>query len=619
MNSIIRLLDKNVAELIAAGEVIERPASIVKELVENSIDAGSTAITVEIKRGGISYIRVSDNGCGISKDDVSLAFKRHATSKVFLSDDLENIDTLGFRGEALASISAVAKVEISTKQSDCQFGVKYEIDGDNESKLEDVGCGNGTTIIVRDLFYNVPARLKFLKRDATETTVICGIIDKLALSHPEISIKLICDGKTKLLTSGDNKLINVIHTVFGREFATSLIPVEYELNGVCVSGYSSSCTSSRPNRLMQHFFVNSRYVRSKTCTAAVDESYKNSIMIGRFPFCVLNVCLPPNQIDINVHPAKIEVRFINERSVFDAIYFAIKSAISQADDIKQILSSPPPIVNQFKNDDSPQEILQIAEPSVVKYNDLPYNTVKNVELKISDCVANIDYTKSQEFSYISKKNFEKVEPIVEQKAIIKRENSVEIPQKPEINVKVIGELFKTYLLYEVNDFFIMLDKHAAHERILYDKLKSNITTDKRQLLLRPITVSLSIDEFIALTENAETVENMGFVFEEFGNNTLIVREVPLVLSEYNITDILLSIAQKLSDRKQDVSSDIFESLLHSIACRAAIKANDFTGSEEYVFLIKQLFENNELRHCPHGRPIASVLSKSDIEKKFGRI
>lgn len=618
MNSRIRLLDKNVAELIAAGEVIERPASIVKELVENSIDAGATSITIEIRRGGVSYIRVSDNGCGIPKGDIALAFMRHATSKVYSQNDLESIDTLGFRGEALASIAAVSKVEITSKTDECQFGTVMKIGDGYEVDPQEIGCGNGTTIIVKDLFHNVPARLKFLKRDATETTVISGIIDKLALSHPEISLKLICDGKTRLLTSGDNKLINAIHTVFGREFATSLISVDYEYNGILVKGYTSNQSSGRPNRLMQHYFVNSRYVRSKTCAAATDESYKNSIMIGKFPFCVLNICLPANQIDINVHPAKIEVRFVNERSVFDAIYFAIKSAFSKADEIKQIISSPV-AMNQFKNDDSAQETLIPTAITPIKYDDMPHNYHQMTELKISDNIQYNSQLPNQEFNYISQKNFEKIIPTENQKPIIKRENPAEKAQKTDVVIRVIGELFKTYLLYEVNDYFILLDKHAAHERILYNKLKSTVTSEKRQVLLKPITVSLSIEEYIALSENSDIVKNMGFLIEEFGNNTFIIREVPLVLTEYNITDVLLSIAQKLSDKKQDVSSDMFESLLHSIACRAAIKANDFTGNDEYVFLIRQLLEDNELRHCPHGRPIVSVLSKSDIEKKFGRI
>ena len=323
----INVLDKSVAELIAAGEVIERPASIVKELVENSIDAGATSVVVEIKNGGIRYIRVSDNGCGIEPEELPTAFLRHATSKVLTKTDLDSISTLGFRGEALASICAVSKVEITSKTAQNDFGAKLQIDADNVGKTESIGCAGGTTIVVKDLFYNTPARLKFLKKDVTEANTVSAIIDKLALANPSVAIKLIRDGKTTLQTPGDGNLLSVIYAIYGKEFATSLLPVHYEHGGVDVNGFATMPTKSRSNRSMQHFYVNTRYVKSKTCITALEEAYKNSIMTGKFPACVLNVRVPSDTVDANVHPAKIEVRFTDEKLVFDAVYFAVKSAI----------------------------------------------------------------------------------------------------------------------------------------------------------------------------------------------------------------------------------------------------------------------------------------------------
>ncbi|HIZ55190.1 MAG TPA: DNA mismatch repair endonuclease MutL, partial [Firmicutes bacterium] len=336
-------LDKHVSELIAAGEVIERPASIVKELLENSIDAGATSVTVEIQRGGVQYIRITDNGCGIAPEDVPVAFRRHATSKVRNEEDLGKIATLGFRGEAMASICAVSRVELMTKTPENQMGVRYVIQGGEEQESIQVGCPDGTTVIVRDLFYNVPARLKFLKKDVSEANAVQSVVDKIALSHPEVSIKLIRENKTQLHTPGNNDLYSVIYAVFGRDFAKTMMTVDSSYNGTQVKGFISIPMESRSNRSMQHFFVNGRYVKSKTCMAALEEAYKNSIMVGKFPACVLNLSLPYDQVDVNVHPSKIEVRFTNERIVFDGVYFAVKNAIrqqSQLDNAQEVPIKP---------------------------------------------------------------------------------------------------------------------------------------------------------------------------------------------------------------------------------------------------------------------------------------
>lgn len=635
----IQVLDKIVAELIAAGEVIERPASIVKELVENAIDAGSTAVTVEIRRGGISYIRVSDNGSGIGCDDLPTAFLRHATSKVVSADDLNHIHTLGFRGEALASIAAVSRIEATSKLPNAPLGYCLRMQGDVTVSMEEAGCPDGTTIVVRDLFYNVPARLKFLKKDTTEGGVIAGMIDKLALSCPHVSFKLICDGKVKLLTSGNGELLNVIHTVFGREFATELVPVEYEYNGVKVFGYTSAAGCGRANRVMQHFFVNGRYVRSKTCAAAIDEGYKSVLMTGKYPFCVLNMQVNANEVDVNVHPAKIEVRFVNERTAFDAIFFAVKSATA-AKDVLTAATKPVDTPMVFSNDTASEQtaIKPISAasaailnppadppppaPSQPQVDTKPYTAPKTTVA--SAAVAYRAEPETPAFSYITAQSLEKK---FESRPIIKLERpdpqpqtvQPSVPQPLEYTPRVIGELFKTYILFEVGDSFVMLDKHAAHERILYERLKASVSLDERQVLLKPIAVSLSAEEYMAVAENPDVFEQMGFLLDEFGSNTMMIREAPLILAEYDLTAILLDVAAKLIAQRRDPSADLFEELLHSMACRAAVKANDTTFAAEMVSLVGRVLTDERIRHCPHGRPVATVLKRNEIEKRFGRI
>jgi len=640
----IHLLGKNISELIAAGEVIERPASIIKELVENSIDANSTAITIEIKRGGISYIRITDNGSGIEKDDIPVAFKRHATSKIQNEVDLDNIATLGFRGEALASISAVSKMELTSKTASEQFGSRIVVEGYEEILFETVGTTTGTTIVVKDLFYNVPARLKFLKKDSSEANVISGMVDKLALSHPEISFKFISDQKIKLHTPGNGDLLSAIHAIFGKEFSEALIKVDYEQNGTKVYGYTSNVKASRSNRTLQHFFVNARYVRSKVCTVAVEEGYKSSIMTGKFPFCVLFINVPFNSVDVNVHPAKIEVRFINERAVFDAIYFAIKSSLKMNDELSNAIKSPPKsnpyVLSTFKNEESQQTRLQTENKTttIVEYNNAPKpaNQPNAISDKPSQYEVDTPKIDSQEFKYIDNESFKK--PIGQEKKSDKPVIKLEIKDnviaavaeaksitkddsicKDDVTFRMIGELFKTYILFEVGENFIVVDKHAAHERIIYESLKKSISTQEKQQLLKPEIISVSTSEFDALISNAEELSKMGFSIEEFGNNTVSVREVPLVLTRYNIEEIVIDIAKKLVENKRNITSEVFENLLHSMACRAAIKGNDTNSVEELTELVRLIISNDEIRNCPHGRPVAILSKKTDIEKQFGRI
>ncbi len=648
----INVLDKNVAELIAAGEVIERPASIVKELLENAIDAGSTAVTVEIRRGGISYIRVTDNGSGILPEDVPAAFLRHATSKLRLSDDLNFISTLGFRGEALASIAAVSRLELTSKTREHPFGTAILLEGGEQVSLSEAGCPDGTTIQVRDLFYNVPARLKFLRRDQSEANTVGGVVDRLALSHPEISFKFLSDHKLRLHTPGDGKLLSAIHAVFGGDFSSALLPVDYGCGGVSVKGYTSSASSSRANRSMEHFFVNSRYIRSKLCAAALEEGYKNSLMTGKYPFCVLNVELPFEQVDVNVHPAKTEVRFADGGAVTNAVYFAVKSALSQEDVLRAAREEAgraqriPNLLSKFKSQEAEQSRIPLS-PRPSSEEERPYAAApahRPVILRDRQAEPlreeppvppSAPEEAEEEYQFIRpapppppapaapepphppERLREKGITFVPEPPAVPEEAAS--PEEPPLEVRVIGEAFRTYVIFEAEGTLFLLDKHAAHERLLFERLKRSVATDQRQILLKPAVVHVSPEENQALEEHRSLLEGMGFVYEEFGNNALIVREVPLVLAECDPAELLLDTAGKLIAGKRDVSSDAYERLLHSMACRSAIKAGDETSLEELAELLRMVYANGEIRHCPHGRPVAAALTRREIEKLFGRI
>lgn len=637
----IKVLDRHVAQLIAAGEVVERPSSVVKELLENSIDAGATHITVEIKNGGISYIRVTDNGCGISYEDTKKAFLRHATSKVFNEQDLEGIETLGFRGEALASIASVARVEMLTCTKEEMAGTRYVIHGGQPVLAEEAGCPQGTTIVVRDLFYNTPARLKFLKKDFTEANYIAGVVDKIALSHPEISIGFIRDGKLSLKTGGSGSLINCIFEVLGKEFSQGLTEVDYSFEGVRVSGYICKPDSVRPNRNMQYFFVNGRHVKSSTCTAALEQGYKGSIMAGRFPSCVLFIKVQPDLIDCNIHPAKIEVRFKNERDVFSAIYHAVKSAlmgdtskpeiklsereqqVSEQTVIEQDKlwdnsdnSQTDQIRQDFKADHDKVEIEPEKKPKKRAFLDdyILYdtntgsNTLFGFDRKYINIDINPDDDRAQHQDDIASK-----EPAAkEQEVTIERETT------KEQEVKIIGEVFDTYILVQREHELIIIDKHAAHERLIYEKLRNEKRDNQAQMLISPVTVTLEKGEYDALVSNIELLGQAGFEVEDFGAGTVLVRAAPMMLEHQDIGVTLSEIAGKLITGAVNVTTDRLEWIYHSIACRAAIKAGDKSSPAELMQLYKDLANNPKLRHCPHGRTIVRVLTKSELEKQFGR-
>lgn len=644
----IHLLDKAVSELIAAGEVIERPASIVKELLENSIDSGATSVTVEIKSGGKQLIRITDNGCGISPDDVPKAFLRHATSKIQTEPDLEHIATLGFRGEALASICAVSKIELLTKTAEEQFGTRYTISGGEGGELEETGCPDGTTILVREIFYNVPARLKFLKKDVTEGNAIQSIVDKIALSHPEISIKFLRDGKRVLNTPGNGDRFSVIHAVFGREFASTLMPVDYKAGSFPVNGFASVPMKSRANRSMQHFFINGRYVKSKTCCTALEEAYKGSIMVGKFPACVLNLELPFEMVDVNVHPSKIEVRFTDERAVFEAVYFAVKSAIAQQSRLSAVPRETEivkPHVERVLS--QPQELDQIGLKSGVRPTPQPIS-VSAPPSQLRDSGFNYQVRKKEpvpqkesSFSFLKKESFAPAGNIAGQRSAPKRLEDRIIPETPEMPkssevvltkeqskhqpekearpvYRIIGELFKTYILAEVEDQLVMVDKHAAHERILYEKLKQEAGNLDRQVLLAPVSVTCSVEEHECILANAETLERLGFLAEDFGGSSVLIREIPMVLDREAVEDVFGDILNNLMKNKRDVSPQVLEELYHSMACKAAIKANDVNSPAELERLFERVYFDEAIRYCPHGRPVAITMTKERFERQFGR-
>ncbi|MCH5314959.1 MAG: DNA mismatch repair endonuclease MutL [Eubacterium sp.] len=621
----INILPKEIYQLIAAGEVVERPSSVVKEMIENSIDAGAKSVTVEIKNGGTTYIRITDDGCGIERAQVKKVFVSHATSKISKKDDLNSIATLGFRGEAMASISAVSRVELLTRADNENIGTRYEIAGGEEICLDDAGCPKGTTIVIRDIFFNTPARMKFLKKDVTEGNSVAGVVDRMAISHPEISFRFIRDGKQTLITSGNGELKSAIYSVFGREVIDGLLEVDYTYENMRVSGFVSKPTASRKSRAMQFFFINSRLVKSKTAMAALEQAYKNSIMAGRFPMCVLNIELNPALVDVNVHPAKIEVRFSNERPIFELIYYGVKAAVEEDRTVKeaklplkQIVRDTASVNQQysarldfFKKKDS-LPIQQTFRTSAVNEAAVMKSAPTSYEKAPTE---NSDNTIEKIYNINTSKEVRQNVPVVSKqpKAVVCDED-----KNDDITFRLIGEAFKTYLIVEMGKELYFIDKHAAHERMNYESLKANATVEV-QMLLSPVAVNLSKDEFTAITDNADLLLQCGFETEEFGESSVIVRAVPSLVVDSDINDLITEIAQKLLEHKTDITPDKIDWIYHSASCRGAVKAGDFTSREEQELFVRKLLSMPEIRFCPHGRPVFIKLSKYDIEKQFGRV
>ncbi len=553
----INLLPKQVAELIAAGEVVERPSSVIKELVENSIDAGATVITVEIKQGGISYMRITDNGCGIARDDVPLAFLRHATSKIRVDNDLNNIATLGFRGEALAAVSSVSKVEILTKTENESVGTHYVIEGGEEKENSEAGCPDGTTIIIRDLFFNTPARMKFLKKDVSEANSCAAVIDRIALSHPEISFKFNRDGKQTLSTNGDVKVKSAVYSVLGREFSNSLIEVDGEQNSVSVSGLICKPVFCKATRNNQFTFLNGRLVRSGTVIAAVEQAYKNSAMVGKFPSFVLYINVPFDSVDVNVHPAKTEVRFSDEKRIFDSVYVSVKNALSKGDTRPEVKITQPSF-NRFERmtvEEYKQTAIKTEQPKITEQP-------KPITHLIFESPKNYDFV--DKVSYTAVPVTPKTEPVrVQEKPKVSVDIFKEIEEEiPEITV--IGEAFKTYIIAQMGESIFMIDKHAAHERIIFNSLKEKQKIEV-QALLTPVTVTLPKEEYSVVIQNTNLLQTSGFEVEDFGNCSVMVRAIPSTLIGEDISALISEVADSLINTKS-VTTVREENLFHTVAC-----------------------------------------------------
>ena len=631
----INILPKEVYQLIAAGEVVERPSSVVKEMIENSVDAGAKNITVEIKNGGSTYIRITDDGCGIARSEVKKVFISHATSKIKVSDDLDKIGTLGFRGEAMASISAVAKVQLLTRTPDEEIGTRYEIAGGQELDFSDAGCPVGTTIVVADIFFNTPARMKFLKKDVTEANAVAGVVERIAVSHPEISFRFIRDGKQTLITSGNGNLKSTIYSVFGREFANSLISVDYEINNMRVSGFVTKPSMSRKSRGMQFFFINSRLVKSQTAMAALEQAYRNSIMVGRFPGCVLNIECNSSFVDVNVHPAKIEVRFANEKPVFELVYYGVKNAIEMLDTPKEAHFSAPrptqttvngkidffkpkeevPTQMQFKQESNPDDFWRVASPDVVRDKSPKSEEAQNY-VEESTTTAKLDLSKFTKPATSNEQQANNEPETQEQTKPLPKQEKAESVEVPDF--RLVGEIFKTYIIIEMDGDCYMIDKHAAHERMNFEALKAS-TEIASQVLLSPVAVRLSREEYNAVLSNLDLYSKCGFAIEDFGNSTVLVRECPSILDGEDVSGLVEETASKLLDGKTDITPEQMDWIFHSTSCRAAVKAGDKTSPYEMELFVKKLLANPNIRYCPHGRPVMIKLSKYDIEKQFGRI
>jgi len=605
----IKKLSKHLANLIAAGEVVERPASAAKELIENAIDAGATSVTIEIAGGGNVMLKVSDDGCGIPPDELELAFARHATSKISSEEDLESIATMGFRGEALAAIAAVSNIEMYSKIRGEKFGRHILLEAGIAINNEEAGCPDGTTIIVRELFYNTPARQKFVKKDATEAGYISTVCQRAAMSRPDIAFKYISNGVTEMHTMGDGKLYSVLYCVFGKEICSNLIPVENEHEGIKVSGYVSKPTAVRGSRSLQHFIVDGRPIKNITIQAAVEEAYKSKTITGRFPAAFLSLMIDTRLLDVNVHPTKQEIRFAAERCVFETVYYGVKSALEKfymPDEIQ--FSSAEENLQHEQRPEKPEEQKKDTRPIVYKNDN---NSTVNRGI--------ISYTELGIFNKDVKPAF--VQKFNDQQTFIKDEYSLATPVPVEIKETVpwrlIGEAMGVYILVEQEDKLLVIDKHAAHERIVYERLKAENDRVQSQQLLEPITVRLSPAECIALSENTELLMKAGFAVEDFGGNCILAREIPECIDSGDAAAALSDIADKLLSGK-DAENEAFDSFLHTIACKSAVRSGDRATSEELNKLVSEVLKNNNIRYCPHGRPVMTTLSKKELEKQFRR-
>ena len=652
-------LSPHVANLIAAGEVVERPASAVKELLENAVDAGASKVTIEIRDGGMTFLRVTDNGCGMSAEDARTAFLRHATSKLRTEEDLAAIGTMGFRGEALAAIASVSRIDLMTKTPGSISGVKLHLDGGAITEEGEAGCPDGTTILVRDLFYNTPARMKFMKSDTVEGSRVASAVQMQALAHPEVAFQFLRDGKQVLSTPGTGKLQDAMYCVYGRDCA-KMVPVESRWESYTLSGFVTLPTDARPSRSLQTFFVNDRPVKSKLLIAALEEAYRNQIMAGRFPGCVLHLRLPANAVDVNVHPAKTEVKFLSEKAVFDCVHYGVLGALNKKPDRPAV---------QFKPQAAPlppEKPAPVPEAKPTEKKDAFFRTMTAQEYKtFSAAMADAPKPKPEAAAAAARKipaagnmplrefvmlpqvrQAAKPEPAplpplpksAEEKSGVRFPSGVpeahrESP-KPQLESemeqtalempkadswRMVGELYRTYILVEQGDDAFLIDKHAAHERILFEKLKANQEAISGQSLLQPVPVRLSPAAAGELLGNTGLLEELGFEIEEFGENTVLARQIPMDLSEEAAAEALETLADDLLSGRRESRDTVRDTLLHTVACKAAIKAGWVSDERELLAIAKAVMEREDLKYCPHGRPICVSLSKKMLEKQFKRI
>lgn len=669
----IVLLDDLTINQIAAGEVIERPANVVKELVENSIDAGATKISVEVENGGITSIRITDDGKGIAPDDVALAFERHATSKIRSAEDLTKVMTMGFRGEALASIAAIAKVELITRTRDQEIGTKVIVEGGDIISKEECGAPYGTTIIVRELFYNTPVRYKFLKKDFTEGGYIESAVEKIALINPSISFRLVNNRKTILQTSGNGDITTVVYNTFGKDVSQNLVNVDNEYEGVKVRGVAGKPEIARSNRTNQLFYVNGRNIKDKILSAAVEEAYRTLIPHGKFGFCIIDIRLNPELVDVNVHPAKLEVRFADESKVFKAVHYGIKNALLGEDitrDEEKEKVEEPKIIEKnveetapqrrglfdiFRNKsteqtpENPDEKYATIEVKVNKDNQAKNSVIDKIEFdeerqylkpiaeetqleELEEPLQNITYlpkkesneSEEQEFEKIVEKNYKPEEDNIECKVEedIRPIYDQDIEEKsPVPEYKILGVAFNTYIILELDEDIYILDQHAAHERVLYEKVKENFYRaggKEAQMLLLPDVLELSKRDMHIVKDHMDLFEQAGFTLEEFGENTIKITGVPVICFEMNTKDLFMDILDGIDITNRTNKQDIEEKFIATVACKAAVKANMVLDEREIRGLLDELLLLDNPFTCPHGRPTAIRITKTEIEKKFGR-
>lgn len=648
----IAVLSQDTIDKIAAGEVVERPSSVVKELVENAIDAGASAITTEIKEGGISFLRITDNGGGMDGEELPLAFLRHATSKIEKAEDLEQISSLGFRGEALSSIAAVSQVEVVSKTPYSMSGTRYIIEGGVEKSLEDVGAPEGTTILVRNLFYNVPARKKFLKTAATEAGYISSLMEQMALSHPEISIKYMANGQLKLHTSGNNQMKDVIYKIYGREITRQLLPVQWENEFLKISGYLGKPSVSRGNRSFENYFINGRYVKDKIITRGLEDGFHGYMMQHKYPFAVLQIQMTGNGLDVNVHPSKLEVRFSKGEEVYQAVCNAVKKTLGKKELIPEVTLKKREKPQKLSSAPKPKE--PVPEPFEAQrrasFKPVSYGQIATQSPQPQEIKERTDYRQEKKTAPdLAKPASNHPEPAASQPADLKLEEpqptalppqaqetaSSQKPQEaqmelfsPELLTKearsrhiLIGQVFKTYWLVEYEEKFFIIDQHAAHEKVLYEKLRKDFQEKKisSQYLNPPLILTVNIKEELLLLEHMRQFEKMGFEIEPFGSKEYSIHAVPANL--YGLTGELLfrELLDSLEKEKAGQDLDIFVDRLATMACKAAVKGNHEMSRQEADRLIDELLKLDNPYHCPHGRPTIVSMSKTELERKFKRI